>query len=83
MPQGPGKYDEILTEAREKAEAFGAILIVLGGNKGNGFSVQARKDITGDLPVILREIANEIEKCAQVPDQSNVRRGGMADGPSN
>lgn len=37
---GPGKYDALCTYVREKAEAAGVILIVLGGNKGHGHSVQ-------------------------------------------
>ena len=37
---GPGVYDDLATDARLKARAAGVVLIVLGGRKGSGFSVQ-------------------------------------------
>jgi hypothetical protein len=60
---GPGKYDDLCTEAREAAEAEGAILIILGGNKGPGFSAQL--PMTVDLRIVaalLREVAGQIER---------------------
>ncbi len=41
MTVGPGKYDDLCTYVREQANAEAVILIVLGGNKGSGFSCQA------------------------------------------
>ena len=38
------------------------ILIVLGGDKGNGFSVHATEDYSGRIPGILRTTADEVEK---------------------
>ena len=65
MPQGPGKYDDICTEARVAASAEAVVLIVLGGEKGSGFSVQAIEgDITRRLPALLRSVADEIERSA-------------------
>lgn len=40
MSIGPGKYDELCTVVREGAQAEGAVVIVIGGNRGSGFSVQ-------------------------------------------
>lgn len=40
MPIGPGRYDDELTELREKIGAEGAILIVYNGQRGSGFSAQ-------------------------------------------
>lgn len=37
---GPGKYDDLCTTVRTMASAKLAAVIVLGGDKGNGFSVQ-------------------------------------------
>lgn len=38
MALGPGKYDDLCTYVREKAKAEGAIVIVYGGERGQGFS---------------------------------------------
>lgn len=58
---GAGKYDDLCTEAREKAYAVGAILIIIQGNKGWGFSVQAPLEEMVNLPECLRNIADTIE----------------------
>jgi len=65
MPAGPGKYDDACTTAREATGAQACVLIVLGGNKGSGFSVQAPGDITDMLPELLRDIADSIEAARQ------------------
>ena len=65
MPVGPGKYDDVCTLVREKYHADGAIVCVLAGDLGSGFSVQAPLDIQLRLPEILREIANGIEESAK------------------
>ena len=62
MALGPGRYDDLCTEARLKAEADGAILIIFGGDQGVGFSVQAPPELIVKLPDILRTIANTINK---------------------
>lgn len=56
----PGKYDDLCTVVRAKAEAIGAVVIVLSGNKGHGFSVQAPPDTLFVLPALLERMANEI-----------------------
>lgn len=58
---GPGKYDDICTEVREKVEADGAIVIIFGGNQGNGFSCQTTLPVLAQLPEMLRNIADQIE----------------------
>jgi len=60
---GPGKYDDLLTAARESAEAEGGILIILGGEKGSGFSVQGSYELTKQLPGMLRTVATQIERA--------------------
>lgn len=61
MALGPGKYDHLATSVRVKADARGVILLVLGGNLGSGFSVQADGPTTLQLPDLLRDMANQIE----------------------
>jgi hypothetical protein len=51
---------------RVEARARAAIVIVVGGNLGDGFSVQCRgEDITQALPSILRRVADDIEEAAR------------------
>jgi hypothetical protein len=61
MSVGPGKYDDEVTWVRERTHAAGVILIVLGGDKGAGFAVQATPEVVLDLPATLRTIADQIE----------------------
>lgn len=62
MTVGPGKYDDEATAVREATGAAGVVLIVLGGGKGSGFSVQTKaKFLLRKLPSILRGLAAEIE----------------------
>jgi hypothetical protein len=59
---GPGKYDDLATIVRERADAEAVIVIVFSGNLGSGFSVQTRgEDIARTLPAILRNLADGIE----------------------
>jgi hypothetical protein len=62
MAAGPGKYDHLATMVREQAHAAGVIVIVIGGDKGEGFAMQADLRTTLKLPAILRVIADQIEK---------------------
>ena len=58
---GPGKYDDLATYAREKAEAEGVIVLVFGGNKGGGFAVQLPAYLLAELPNFLRNLADSVE----------------------
>jgi hypothetical protein len=62
MAIGPGKYDDLATMVREKAKARGVIVIILGGEKGSGFSCQADLASTLALPDMLEKIAAEIRE---------------------
>lgn len=58
---GPGKYDEETTLVMDRVKARAVILIVFGGAKGSGFSVQATEPTMVELPAMLRGIADEME----------------------
>jgi hypothetical protein len=62
MAIGPGKYDDLTTEVREKAKAQGVLLIVFDGIHGNGFSCQADLATTMRIPDILENIARQIRE---------------------
>jgi hypothetical protein len=67
MPERPGKYDDLCTTARKAAKAEAALLIIFGGNKGNGFSAQIPIDFLIGIPAILRAVADDIEKSLPKP----------------
>ena len=62
----PGKYDDVCTMVTEKVgigeQGGGVIVIVLGGNKGNGFACQADLRTTLLLPDLLEDMARQIRK---------------------
>ena len=68
MAFGPGKYDELCSHVRERAQALAALVMVFGGKNGTGFSVQAPPELTWSLPQILRNVAAQIEKDQGVGD---------------
>jgi hypothetical protein len=62
MAIGPGKYDDLCTEVREKSKAKGAIVIIFDGEKGGGFSCQVPLSIQMIIPKLLRDVADNIER---------------------
>ena len=62
MPLGPGKYDHFCTQVKQQAKADGILLIVFGGERGDGFSIQAEAGTVLQLPTILRMVADDIER---------------------
>jgi len=63
LERGVGHYDDQATVTRILTEADGVIVMVFGGKRGDGFSLQtADPDLDKRLPDILRYLANEIEK---------------------
>jgi hypothetical protein len=63
MAIGPGKYDPFCTFVREKTKAKAAIVIVVAGELGSGFSCQTDVDIAIDLPGLLEHIAQDLRKA--------------------
>lgn len=61
MPAGPGKYDLLCTYVREKTKARAALVIVIEGEAGSGFSVQADHGDYVPLVNVLRLVADDIE----------------------
>lgn len=61
------QYDDLCTEVREQAAAAVAIVIVLGGRHGGGFSVQVARharaaEFVARLPGILEALADQIRR---------------------
>lgn len=60
---GPGKYDDVCTMAREQTEAQAAIVIIVGGKYGQGFSCQATDPrYLANLPAMLELMAKQIRE---------------------
>jgi len=57
-----GKYEDACTVARKSTGAAGTVLIIIDGKLGNGFSVQATREIHSRLPEWLEFMAQEIRK---------------------
>lgn len=61
MPIGPGKYDDLCTLVRGISGGRAAMVIIVGGVDGSGFSVQSVGDnFTEKLPEVLETMAAEI-----------------------
>lgn len=60
MKAGPGKYDALCTKVREESEAQTAIVIVMNGKDGSGFSVQSVLEDSLPLAALLEHIAKEL-----------------------
>jgi len=64
MPRGPGKYGHLADYCRKASNADMALVVIFGGDRGAGFSVQTiDPDVEVRLPAILRDIAQEIENA--------------------
>jgi hypothetical protein len=64
---GPGKYDDICQEVARKVginhdTGGGVIIAVLGGNRGNGFSVHADIMTMMQIPDILEIMVKQLRK---------------------
>jgi hypothetical protein len=70
---GQGKYDDIVTELRERLGAQGIVLLVFNGNRGNGVSQQivvrpseangvadAIADILADVAADMRQAIKDV-----------------------
>lgn len=61
--EGPGKYDEICTLARQAVNAEGAVIIIINGDLGSGFSVQGPLELNEKLPDMLEHMARQIRQA--------------------
>ena len=62
MAIGQGKYDPECSELLEKLGASMVMLIVVGGTRGQGFSVSATDvALLEQIPEVLRNVAAQIE----------------------
>lgn len=72
-----GNYDDEAEEIVQKVSADTVVLMVLGGEKGNGFSVSSRSYGSGippatlrKLPLMLEDIAKQLREKLKGQEQS-------------
>ena len=58
--RGAGKYDDLATLCRETTEATGVLVIIDGGLKGSGISIQGELSFIAKLPELLESIAHAL-----------------------
>ena len=63
MPMGPGIYDDVATRLREELQAEGVVVLIINGNKGNGFSAQVTGEHLLSVSGILRGAADEFDQA--------------------
>ena len=61
MPLGGGKYNDALEDVRERYKILEAILIVVEGARGPGFTAALSAEALANVPKILRDTADQIE----------------------
>ena len=57
-----GRYDDLATMVQWKTKGKLVAVIVVGGERGNGFSVAAVPELISHLPSVLRSMATDIEE---------------------
>jgi hypothetical protein len=65
MEMKPGKYDELCNYVRAEADAVGALVMVLDGPRGFGWSCKGDESIVMKLPTILERMAKEIRAAME------------------
>ena len=66
MSVGPGRYNEVCTLVRKRTRARAVVLLILDGDRGQGFEVQTADPLLlKGLPALLRNMAEAIEADAQ------------------
>jgi hypothetical protein len=56
------KYNSLCTEIRERCKADGVVLMVLGGELGSGFVIQADDNAQAQIPEFLEQAAAELRR---------------------
>ena len=63
---GPGKYDAECHETMRSTGAVGCVVIVIAGDRGDGFSFRTRDpELLRVLPTMLENMAADIRADAQ------------------
>jgi len=77
---GPGKYDDICSEVRQRTKARGVILIVIEGTYGAGFSAQLPTDQIQEIPSVLIGLAQQIARDAAEKRNAEILAAKESDG---
>jgi hypothetical protein len=61
LPRGPGSYGNICHKIHSEQHARSTILIIIEGDKGDGFDVEGELSEIHELPKFFRKIADALE----------------------
>jgi hypothetical protein len=67
--QSPGEYDREVSDLAARLQAAGIILIVMGGNRGDGVACRLSREALADTPHVLRSIMAQIEGIEEGRDE--------------
>lgn len=65
MAKGPGKYDHLCSIVRRASDARIAMVVIVGGTLGDGFSVQVEGIDTEDMQEATLALARGLESIAE------------------
>jgi CO dehydrogenase/acetyl-CoA synthase alpha subunit len=60
--KGAGKYDDIADELMLRLKAEGIVVIVFHGSRGDGASAKATNVNPAGVPILLRQMAADMER---------------------
>lgn len=78
---GPGKYDSVVTEVRERLNAAGVLMMVIDGPEGHGMSVQGTLAGNMEMADMLEQMASQLRKDTITAAHAAAKEAGLADGP--
>jgi hypothetical protein len=73
MALGAGKYDALCTLVREATEAKVAIVVIVAGNRGSGFSAQMASERDIKMSVQLRATITVLESLLKAMKEDLVK----------
>lgn len=64
MALGPGKYDDLCSHVRRKAMAKVAVVLIVGGKRGAGFSCQMASASIQETALATRQLVSNLRFMA-------------------
>jgi hypothetical protein len=61
MTEGKVNYADLASMALRFTQGSAVITVVIDGNQGSGFAIQAREGFTFDVAKVMRDIADKLD----------------------
>jgi hypothetical protein len=62
MRSGSGQYADIAEYVHKETDAEAVVIIIINGNKGNGYEIRSHPDHQARIPLLLRLTADDLER---------------------